>query len=67
MSTADEPDRPPSPERTGARSRIVIAAVALGVVVFVITFMVLVSQCGGDDDSQIYGAPDAVSVSSAME
>jgi hypothetical protein len=41
--------------------------VALGVVALVITFMVLVSRCGADDDSQIYGAPDALSVSSVME
>jgi hypothetical protein len=67
MSTADDPERPPSPERTGARSRLVIAAVALGVVALVITFMVLVSRCGADDDSQIYGAPDPPSVSSVME
>ncbi len=58
MSTADDPDRPPPDDRSTAgqkRSRLLIAAVVLGAVILVIAFMVLVSQCGSGNDSEIYG------------
>jgi hypothetical protein len=68
MSTAEDPERPPSPERTGARSRVAIAAAVLGAVVLVIAFMVLVSQCGSSDDTEITGARAVpASVSSVVE
>ena len=63
MSTADDPERPPSPDPK--RSRRLIVGVVLGAVVVVIAFMLLVSQCGTGNDSEIYGAgvvpPSAVS------
>jgi hypothetical protein len=54
MSTADDPEGPPSADPK--RSRRLIVGVALGAVVVVIAFMVLVSQCGTDNGSEIYGA-----------
>jgi hypothetical protein len=69
MSTTDDPDRPPPDDGRGTadpkRSRLLIAGVVLGAVVFVITFMVLVSQCGTSDESEIYGgaaSPAEISV-----
>jgi hypothetical protein len=59
MSTADDPERPPSagpPRPNPKRTRLLIAGVALAAVVLVITFMLLVSQCATDGDSEIYGS-----------
>jgi hypothetical protein len=56
MSTTDDPDQPPDrPTVDPKRSRQLIAGVVLGAVVFVIGFMLLVSQCGTGDDDEIYG------------
>jgi hypothetical protein len=62
MSAADDrsgredPDRPPEPPRLGRhRGRAVIVGVVLGAAALVIAFMVLVSQCGTGDESEIYG------------
>ncbi|SNR30839.1 hypothetical protein [Blastococcus mobilis] len=56
MSTADDPDRSPSADRTGRkRGRLLIAGAVLGAVVLVLGFMLLVSQCGTGGDSEIYG------------
>jgi hypothetical protein len=51
-------DRPPTGPGGAAprRNRLLIAGVVLGAVVLVIAFMLLVSQCGTGDDSEIYGA-----------
>jgi len=57
MSTTDDPDQPP-PDRPTVdpkRGRLLIAGVVLGAVVFVIGFMLLVSQCGTGSDDEIYG------------
>lgn len=52
----DEPGRPPErPILSGRRSRALIVGTVLGVAVFLIAFMLLVSQCGTGDDSEIYG------------
>jgi hypothetical protein len=57
MSTTDDPDQPPHDRPTvdPKRSRQLIAGVVLGAVVFVIGFMLLVSQCGTGGDDEIYG------------
>jgi hypothetical protein len=68
MSTADDPGRPPRSDRPSIdpkRTRLLIAAVVLGAVVLVIAFMVLVSQCGAENDSEIVGAMHVSSGSSA--
>jgi hypothetical protein len=57
----DEPARPPErPTLSGRRSRALIVGTVLGVALFVIAFMLLVSRCGtGDDGGEVYGAPAA--------
>lgn len=67
MSTAEDPDRPPPdqppPDQRSSvapgRARMLIALTVLGAVVLVIGFMLLVSQCGTDEDSEVVGAAAA--------
>ena len=67
MSEAGDPPGPDDPagprERptmSAGRSRALIGGTVLGAALFVIAFMLLVSQCGtGDDGGEIYGAPGA--------
>jgi hypothetical protein len=56
----DERDRPPvrPSGKARTRTRAVIVGVTLGALVLVFGFMLLVSQCGTGDDSEIYGAGD---------
>jgi hypothetical protein len=62
MSTAEDPERPPAGRSSPdpRRPRLLIAGVVLGVVVFVIAFMLLVSQCGTDSETEIYGSAAGV-------
>ena len=42
------------------RSRALIVGTVLGVALFLIAFMLVVSRCGtGDDGGEVYGAPAA--------
>jgi len=70
MTTADEPTPdqrepgppPGEPARSGKRIRTLLIGVVVGGVLFVIAFMLLVSQCGTDDSGGIYGAGPATVV-----
>jgi hypothetical protein len=56
----DERDGPPArpSETPRPRSRALIVGAALAAFVLIFAFILLVSQCGTDDDSEIYGAGD---------
>jgi hypothetical protein len=70
MSTADDPDRPPPDQRSSVapgRARMLIALTVLGAVVLVIAFMLLVSQCGTDEDNEVVGAVGTTTAVSAVQ
>ena len=50
-----QPGGPPTTPAGGRRGRALIVALVLGAAAFVIAFMLLVSQCGTDEDGSIYG------------
>lgn len=58
----EQPDRPSGrPTPTGRRvGRFGIPALVIGVFVFIFAFILLVSQCGTDDEGEVYDTGSGV-------